>query len=87
MVDEFKLAQFFYPKNESQCGSVLRHFAGIWQRRDGNKHIRGSGECCLLGENTTCEFFGEVIPFIKLQNNTLKQQLNGEKIMKNEMES
>ena len=33
-----------------------------------SKHIKGSEECCLLGQNTRCEFW--VIRFIKLQNDT-----------------
>ena len=34
-----------------------------------SKHIKGSKERCLLGENTNMRIFG-VIPFIKLQNDT-----------------
>ena len=34
-----------------------------------SKHIKGSKERYLLGQNTTCEFSG-VIPFTKLQNDT-----------------
>ena len=34
-----------------------------------SKHIKGSKEHYLLGQNTTCKFWG-VIPFIKLQTET-----------------
>ena len=35
----------------------------------GPEHIKGSKERCLLGQNITMRIF-EVIPFIKLQNDT-----------------
>ena len=49
------------------------------------KHIKGSKECYLLGQNTKRKFLGN--PLYQANKTTLKQQLNGEKLMKNEMES
>ena len=50
-----------------------------------SKHIKGSKERCLLGQNSTCKLSG-VIPFMKLQNDT-KATVKQWKTMKNDMES
>ena len=46
-----------------QRSQVLREGAYvILTQSSGSKHIKGSKDRCLLGQNTTCEFSG-VIPF------------------------
>ena len=53
-------------------GSVDRVWTdgGSW-----SKHIKGSKECCFLGQNTTCKFSS----YLSSYKTTLKQQLDGEK--------
>ena len=50
-----------------------------------SKHIKGSKQCYLLGQNTTCKFL--VLSPLSTYKTTLTQQLNGKKTMKHETES
>ena len=47
------------------------------QKQIRSKHIKGSKECRLLEQNTTCKFSGQSA--LSSYKMTLKQQLNGEK--------
>ena len=54
----------------------------LWQR---TKHIKGSKECYLLGQDKTSKFSGESL-FVKLQNDT-KTTAKRSKTTENEVKS
>ena len=61
---------------QTKEGSTWR-VSGTKRKDQTNKHIKGSKERYLLGQNTTCEFSG--FSPLSSYKNDIRQQLNGEK--------